>query len=64
MAEVDRLAAMVEELLLLSRAGARDARPERLDLGEAAEDAAQRWQGAARDAGIDLQVSRQRRRAR
>ena len=58
MAEVDRLAAMVEELLLLSRAGARDARPERLDLGDTADDAALRWEGAARDAGIDLQVTR------
>jgi signal transduction histidine kinase len=56
-AEVDRLAAMVEELLLLSRAGARDARPERLDLGAAARDAAGRWEGAAREAGIDLQVT-------
>lgn len=58
MAEVDRLAAMVEELLVLSRAGARDSRPEKLDLGDTAEDAARRWQGAARDAGIDLHVTR------
>lgn len=57
-AEVDRLAAMVEELLLLSRAGARDARPENLDLGDTAEDAARRWEAAARDADIDLHVTR------
>lgn len=59
MAEVDRLAAIVEELLLLSRAGSRDADPAELDLGETAEQAGRRWQGAARDAGIDLQVSRE-----
>jgi signal transduction histidine kinase len=58
MAEVDRLAAMVEELLLLSRAGARDAPPERLDLGAAAEDAARRWHAAAQEAGVELVVSR------
>jgi signal transduction histidine kinase len=58
MAEVDRLSAMVDELLLLSRAGARDARPESMDLGEAAAEAADRWQGSAREAGIDLRVSR------
>jgi signal transduction histidine kinase len=43
--ELDRLAAMVSELLVLSHAGEVDAPPERVDLEDAAERAAARWDG-------------------
>jgi signal transduction histidine kinase len=46
MAELDRLTAIISELLLLSQAGEADAPPERLDLDEAARRAAARWDGA------------------
>jgi signal transduction histidine kinase len=56
--EVDRLSAMVEELLVLSRAGEAtayaDAEP--LDLGREADAAGRRWAAPARDGGIDLEV--------
>lgn len=52
--EVDRLTAIVEELLLLSRAGERDAEPEPVDLFEAARDARMRWRGLADERGIAL----------
>ena len=45
LAEVDRLAAMVSELLLLSQAGEVDAPAERIDLADAARRAAARWDG-------------------
>jgi signal transduction histidine kinase len=45
--ELDRLAAIVSELLLLSQAGEVDAPPERVDLEDAAQRAADRWDGAA-----------------
>jgi signal transduction histidine kinase len=45
--ELDRLSAMVTELLVLSQAGEVDAPPEPVDLEEAAERAAARWDGAA-----------------
>jgi signal transduction histidine kinase len=56
--EVDRLSAMVEELLVLSRAGEADGRAEAetLDLGDAAADAGRRWEGPAREGGVDLAV--------
>ncbi|HEY8581357.1 MAG TPA: ATP-binding protein [Capillimicrobium sp.] len=50
--EVDRLAQMVAELLELSRAGERDARGERLSLGDVACGAAVRWQATAQEAGL------------
>jgi len=46
MAELDRLAAIISELLLLSQAGEVDAPPERLDLDDAVRRAAARWDGA------------------
>lgn len=57
-AEVDRLSAMVEELLVLSRAGEADAlaEAETVDLGVAADAARRRWEGPARDGGVDLAV--------
>jgi signal transduction histidine kinase len=45
--EVDRLSAMVSELLLLSQSGEPDAPAEPLDLAAAARRAAERWAGAA-----------------
>jgi signal transduction histidine kinase len=54
LAEVDRLTGMVEELLTLSRAGAREAPAERIDLAEAVDDAARRWRPLAEDRGIEL----------
>ena len=52
--EVDRLAHTVDELLLLSRAGERDAPGEQVDLVETGERAVERWRGAAGDAGIEI----------
>ena len=45
MAELDRLAAIITELLVLSQAGEVDAPPEALDLDDAARRAAARWDG-------------------
>jgi signal transduction histidine kinase len=45
---------MVNELLLLSAAGGRDAPADAVDLAAAARSAAERWQGAAAGRGIDL----------
>jgi two-component system, OmpR family, sensor kinase len=45
MAELDRLAAIISELLLLSQAGEVDAPPEALDLDDAVRRAAARWDG-------------------
>jgi signal transduction histidine kinase len=53
-AEVDRLSHVVDELLLLSSAGGRDAPAEKVRLAEAAEGARARWQAAAEDRGIAL----------
>lgn len=55
-AEVDRLAAIVDELLVLSRAEDRELEGERVDLAAAARDAADRWRAAADSAGIQLEV--------
>jgi len=55
-AEVDRLAAIVDELLVLSRAGERDAPPERQDLAEVVRAAATRWAPVADRAGVALEV--------
>ena len=45
MAELDRLAAIITELLVLSQAGEVDAPPQELDLDDAARRAAARWDG-------------------
>jgi signal transduction histidine kinase len=45
LAELDRLSAIISELLVLSQAGEVDAPPERVDLEEAAHRAAARWDG-------------------
>jgi signal transduction histidine kinase len=46
MTELDRLAAIISELLLLSQAGEVDAPPQELDLDDAVRRAAARWDGA------------------
>lgn len=56
MHEVDRLARTVDELLVLSQTGERDARAEPLDLGDAAARAAERWRPYAVSAGVELVV--------
>ncbi len=56
MREIDRLSLIVDELLILSRAGEHDLPGERVDLGEAAARAGERWRGAARERGISLEV--------
>lgn len=57
MLEVDRLAAVVEELLVLSMAGERDGNGEVVDLGEAVGRAAARWARSASERGISLAPS-------
>ena len=54
--EVDRLSHVVDELLLLSRADAPDAPAEDLDLARMARAAAARWERAASDRGVALEV--------
>ncbi len=55
-AEIDRLAAIVEELLVLSRAEDRQSAVDRVDLRDAARRAADRWLIAAQTEGIELSV--------
>ncbi len=57
MREVDRMAEILEELLVLSRAGERELPGERVDLRAAAMRAGERWRPAAAEAGIDLEVA-------
>jgi signal transduction histidine kinase len=52
--EVDRMSQMVDELLLLSSAGGRDAPAEPVDVAEAARAAVARWTQSAADRGIEL----------
>jgi signal transduction histidine kinase len=52
--EVDRLAGIVNELLILSRAGERDMPAEVIDVGAEVDQAVARWRKAAHDAGIEL----------
>jgi signal transduction histidine kinase len=58
MREIDRLSQIVDELLILSRAGERELPGERLELGDAAQRAAERWRDAALQGGIELEVRR------
>jgi signal transduction histidine kinase len=55
-AEVDRLAAIVDELLVLSRAEDRELRGEAVDLPDAVERAVERWQAAAEAREIALRL--------
>ena len=54
--EVDRLAAIVDELLILSRAGEHELPAERVDLADTARRAAERWHAAANEHGVTLDV--------
>lgn len=54
--EIDRLSLIVDELLILSRAGEHELPGERVDLGDAAARAAERWRHAAEESGVALRV--------
>lgn len=56
MGEIDRLSLIVDELLILSRAGEHELPGERLDLEEAVRRGAERWRASAADRGIALEV--------
>ena len=62
--EVDRLARIVDELLVLSRAGERDQAGERVDVGASLRRAVERWEPAAAAGGIAVKVETRRRRVR
>jgi signal transduction histidine kinase len=56
--EIDRLSLIVEELLVLSRAGEHELPGESVDLGDAAERAAERWRHGADEGSVELEVRR------
>ncbi len=56
MREIDRLSLIVDELLVLSRAGEHELPGERVDLGDAAARAAERWRRTAQERSIELEV--------
>lgn len=56
MREIDRLSAIVNELLILSRAGEHELPGETIDLRSAARRAAERWGAAAAERGIEIAV--------
>ena len=56
MGEIDRLSLIVDELLILSRAGEHELPGERVDLAAAAGRAAERWGAAAAEQGIELEL--------
>lgn len=56
MQEIDRLSLIVDELLILSRAGEHELPGERVDLGGAARRAAERWRPTAAEHGIELEL--------
>jgi len=58
MREIDRLSQIVDELLILSRAGEHELPGERVDLGEAAERAAGRWRRSAEERRIEIAARR------
>lgn len=57
MGEIDRLSLIVDELLILSRAGEHELPGERIDLGETVARAAERWRDAAADRGIAIELA-------
>jgi two-component system, OmpR family, sensor kinase len=57
MLEIDRLSQIVDELLVLSRAGEHELPGERVELGEAIRAAAARWEPAAAERGLEIRVS-------
>jgi signal transduction histidine kinase len=56
-AELDRLSALVDDLLSLARAASDQARPESVDLAEAVREAGRRWAEPAAEAGHELRVT-------
>ncbi|HEY5941308.1 MAG TPA: ATP-binding protein [Solirubrobacterales bacterium] len=60
MREIDRLSAIVDELLILSRAGERELPGDVVDLRSAAERAAERWRAAASERGIEIAIDASR----
>ncbi len=58
MAEIDRLSQIVEELLVLSRAGEHELPGERVDLAAAAARAAERWRALAGERSVELSAVR------
>jgi two-component system, OmpR family, sensor kinase len=54
LSEVDRLSEMVDELLILSRAGEHEQPGQRIDLAGVADGLVERWRKAAADAGLSL----------
>ncbi len=56
MGEIDRLSLIVDELLILSRAGEHELPGAEIDLADAAHRAGERWRGAARKRAIALEV--------
>jgi signal transduction histidine kinase len=57
MGEIDRLSLIVDELLILSRAGEHELPGRQIDLGQVVERAADRWRATAADRGIALEVA-------
>jgi len=57
LAEIDRLSLIVEELLVLSRAGEHELPGERVDLREAATRAVERWRHLAEERSIELRAT-------
>ena len=55
--EIDRIAQLVEELLVLSSAGEPDGAPERIDLAAATATAHERWEPLAYDRGLSLALA-------
>ncbi|HWB56903.1 MAG TPA: ATP-binding protein, partial [Gaiellaceae bacterium] len=55
--EVDRLSALVDDLLALARASSAETTGEVVDLGEAARAAGRRWAGPAASAGDELEIA-------
>ncbi len=56
LAEIDRLSLIVDELLILSRAGEHELPAERVELGDAAHRAVERWRGNAAESSIAMEV--------
>ncbi len=54
MGEIDRLSQIVDELLILSRAGEHELPGERIEIAEATARAAERWQETARERQIEV----------
>jgi two-component system, OmpR family, sensor kinase len=56
LAEIDRLSLIVEELLILSRAGEHELPPEEVGFDDAARRAAERWRHAAEERSVEIEV--------